>query len=661
MKYWKYKIFPVSALLSLCLVNSLLSAPREFKGEVSKMEGDVIIITFEDEWSPVAGDPVSISTNLAGRILDAGDAEVTEVGDGYVLAKVLSGNPNIRMTAMIVSENPVPKNMGPDEAYTTGLALYRKAFPPDADVFDWFGRGNMESADYQAGVSFLKKAAEQGHAEAQYLYAKHFNQSTFDLKNFGQGKPQPENPWLVKAADAGVPQAQLRLGMDFLFGIGREKDKERGLAYLKLAADQGYPEAAFEYSMAIENPEQAESYRLKAAEGGFVRAQEYVGANYLTFSDGEGLAPFNLEKGVYWLEKAADNGSRKALVMLGDLYYNGGVAYPQDIELKQKLIRSGGNPEIINRWLESKRWEKDINKAHEYYRHASLQSGSMGDPFYRLGMIHSEEGTEFFNPAEAVAWYQKGAAQNQVRSIIALSRCYRLGWGTDGNPQEAFTLATKAHKNWPEDGQSSTELALCYRDGIGTARDPAKAFQLLSTVADRELNPDPYAIVYLGDLYREGIGTTRDLAKAFAYYQKAASVEGSGSLDEDKETAKAMAYARIARAYTYGEGVEKDSTKVFENSSQALRLDPNQPLALRCGALFLFSFGDKDNQAKAAGVFEKAADNGDVESHYLLGSLYAKGEGVEKNKDTAISRYQSAAREGHAKAQAELRKLNVSW
>ena len=95
------------------------------------------------------------------------------------------------------------------------------------DGFAAYGKG-----DYAAAVSWYRKAAEQGYADAQFnlgvMYAK------------GAGVPQDYAmalPWYRKAADQGVASAQLGLGLMYAAGGGGvPRDYTQAHMWLNLAA-----------------------------------------------------------------------------------------------------------------------------------------------------------------------------------------------------------------------------------------------------------------------------------------------------------------------------------------------------------------------------------------------------------------------------------------
>jgi hypothetical protein len=85
------------------------------------------------------------------------------------------------------------------------------------------------------------------------------------------------------------------------------------------------------------------------------------------------------------------------------------------------------------------------------------------------------------NPAEALAWFQKAAAQGHVQSYASLAELYEAGLGTPKNLARAIAY---------------------WRKGATAG--------------------DPYAQNRLGELYRDGKGLPRDLKLARYWFAKAA-------------------------------------------------------------------------------------------------------------------------------------------
>jgi len=100
------------------------------------------------------------------------------------------------------------------------------------------GEGVIQSDSL--GVSWLKKAAENEHPDAQDAMAI--------ICGFGKNGVQKDErefvKWAMKAAQNGNPQSQFRVGNIYLYGIGGVKiNKSEAIKWFKLAAEQGEPNA----------------------------------------------------------------------------------------------------------------------------------------------------------------------------------------------------------------------------------------------------------------------------------------------------------------------------------------------------------------------------------------------------------------------------------
>ena len=92
--------------------------------------------------------------------------------------------------------------------------------------------------DYAEAVKWYRKAAGQGHAEAQsclgFCYAK------------GQGTPKDYTEaakWFRKAAEQGQADDQCNLGQSYEFGLGVPKDYVQAYKWYNLASAQGHKPA----------------------------------------------------------------------------------------------------------------------------------------------------------------------------------------------------------------------------------------------------------------------------------------------------------------------------------------------------------------------------------------------------------------------------------
>ena len=109
----------------------------------------------------------------------------------------------------------------------------------------------------QNAKPLLEKAALKGHIPAQYelgrWYARHYTSRmdtvigswTYDKYYYDENLEEALK-WIRKAADAGFPPAQMRLGYYYTEGQGVQKDLNQAFEWYLKAAMQGYDDATYE-------------------------------------------------------------------------------------------------------------------------------------------------------------------------------------------------------------------------------------------------------------------------------------------------------------------------------------------------------------------------------------------------------------------------------
>jgi hypothetical protein len=147
-------------------------------------------------------------------------------------------------------------------------------------VYSW-GSVTID-VDEPKAVEWARRAAEQGHAEAQATLAYFmdlgfgFDQSDtpgalvwlnksaeqqlpaalLGLSNIYATNPKFRDQkkhveWAQKAADLGLPEAQLNLGVAYSYGIGVPKDNKKALEWFHKAASQGSEEAMVNIALTL--------------------------------------------------------------------------------------------------------------------------------------------------------------------------------------------------------------------------------------------------------------------------------------------------------------------------------------------------------------------------------------------------------------------------
>lgn len=107
--------------------------------------------------------------------------------------------------------------------------------------------GLGENLDLVQAVAWIYKAAEEGHAEGQFVYRVCFCNGVF-LKNVGFA-----TTWFRKASDQGHADAQFNLGVYFYTGNDVVKNPAEAASLFAKAANQGHAEAQWNLGVCYVN------------------------------------------------------------------------------------------------------------------------------------------------------------------------------------------------------------------------------------------------------------------------------------------------------------------------------------------------------------------------------------------------------------------------
>ncbi len=240
-----------------------------------------------------------------------------------------------------------------------------------------FADGNGVTKDEVAAFNWYRKAAEQGHDDAQNSLGVCY------AKGVGVAKNEQEAvKWYCKAAEQGYADAQNSLGVCYAKGVGVAKDEQEAVKWYCMAAEQGHADAQNSlgvcYAKGVgvaKNEQEAVKWYCKAAEQGHVDAQNNLGRCY---NYGRGIAK-DEQEAVKWYRKAAEQGHAAAQHNLGRCYQQGvGVA-------------------------------KDAQEAVKWYRKAAEQGYAAAQ--FELGACYAKGVGVAKDEQEAAKWYIKAAIQ----------------------------------------------------------------------------------------------------------------------------------------------------------------------------------------------------------------------------------------------------------
>ena len=190
----------------------------------------------------------------------------------------------------------------------------------------------------------------------------------------------------------------------------------------------------------------------------------------------------DIELGLLWYTRAAENGSSHAQYRVGRHYY-------------------------FNDKTEED-WKKAI-----FWLQKSAENGCV-DAQETLAYIYHRGAVAKRDPTLAVYWYNIAIQNGSVSALHDLGNCYEDGYGVDVDYKKAADLYQQATDLGSDDAEYF--LGLCYRDGRGREKDIHKAIQLLD-----ECSFDVYeARDALGDIYNYGAeGLDPNPSLAMAWYK----------------------------------------------------------------------------------------------------------------------------------------------
>jgi TPR repeat protein len=271
---------------------------------------------------------------------------------------------------------------------------------------------------FRSAVRWLRKAAEQGHGEAQLLLGVFL--SSGDVFSFLLD-PEEAAEWFRKAAEQGLSGAQLALARQYQNGRGVPRDEREAMRWFSKAAEQGDEDAQLALGMMYyagdgvdEDQKTAALWIRKAAEKGLAAAQANLGIMY---QNGYGVRT-NYRNASVWFRKAAEQGHASSQRELG-LYYLHGRGVEQDFPSAAHWLNQGAEQgdadaqfELAILYLNGRGVEQSVSTAVEWAMRAAEQDHVGAQCFlgeaYRVGDGVPKD------QLEAGKWYRKAARQGDT-------------------------------------------------------------------------------------------------------------------------------------------------------------------------------------------------------------------------------------------------------
>ena len=301
----------------------------------------------------------------------------------------------------------------------------------------------------------------------------------------------------------------------------------------------------------------------------------------------------------------------------------------------------GGAPQDTH---EAARWlEKAAKQGHEVaQRDLALYLDALSDSSEFTGS-HSRR-------AEALSWLRRSSHQGYAPALDDLGLCYVEGKGVAQDFSTAYDLFAKAAQQGLDNAEWN--LSQCYFHGRGCDVSHKQAV-LWATKASKQNHPQ--AQYFLGQIY----SVNNKSNDGNAVIIKPNSTQSLYWMEQSAIQGYDLAQVALGNFYLHGvEGMNKSLHSRLRTAAQWFAKAAAQDNAegqYQLGLCHEQGLGvSSKNLQMAVDLFQQAAKQGLPDAQYALGMCYLKS----VQEKHAIPWLQSAAQQGHSKAQHQLARLH---
>ncbi len=583
------------------------------------------------------------------------------------------------------NEKPVEKNNEVDNSLQELKELATHAGGPA----NWYQYGialvkSDDATNYREGISFLERAGETLHPQAEYALGKIYSEGKIVSKNL-----QLAANWYRKAVNQDYHPAFIALARLYLNEeqpIANAKSAEN---LLKRAENEEalilLGSAYLEYQEFQEKRQEGEKILLAKWEEGNLEAGKKLGGYYYQNSKFEDARNI--------LESLVRENSTEAMYMLGDMYDKGlGVPKLLDkasflfnkaaemghidsawrlflllknvpntkcqnsikyflykaalngnssaqCQLAKELKEEADNEKVVSNsdanndnkktWVSNELNSKNFSKYSQSLRFlkqsaesGNLEAAYMLSEFYEkgLGCLKDEQLSK--------KWCLEAANSGYVLAKFRMAKIY------DKDPQaNELRQAVKWYKEAIDNGifDATYRLAKMYRYGRGGLKDDKKANELFLLSAEHGVVQSYYE---LGNAYLQGIGFEKSIPNALSWLEK--------SIKSGNENA-IIPYVNLI---LNDQGNDK---KLLANALELLESSKIKDLPQSIYALACIKMSNLDktrNIREGIELLEKAAKMHFKDALYDLGKIYFEGVLVVRNYQKAAKLFSEAASQG---------------
>ncbi|EAY21409.1 TKL family protein kinase [Trichomonas vaginalis G3] len=594
-----------------------------------------------------------------GLVLSNAVAPDNDDATAFQYLKMASDKGNIEATAKYAQF--LRKGRGCQKNLSQSLQLFKTAadkncLSAQVGYAEMLHDGEGTSPNLREAFYYTKEAAKHGGADEIYNLAKCYHTGDGTSKDLRQALENykiaadkgsllavgvisnvaKEGQKLSKKAtdvfkkshvSSDVQRAETLIMYAIMLVIGTddvEKDTKAAAKLLKVAAQKGYAEAQYEYSILLkegdgvsQSDKDSLQYLHNSAQNGFLRAQLAYGDHLL--SNKEFLDAARVYK------QAADNGNAEAQVNYGDLI------------------------------LQNKAGKIPVNDATKYFKMAAEQNHPLA--LYKLGVVCEGVAVEPVHFQKALGYYRQAMNLGVEKASLKVAK---MLCELNENLEEAGDIIEKEMNKGNK--ECCYNLAHMYISGIGREIDYEKAIEILKIGLDSSQaikcsftlaclvykttqNPSPNSLKFFEMCQGEFEQTAKNII-GYAYY----TGKGYG---EDKMRAKQIwsiskeqggseSMFNLAMMIMKGE-IENDHENELENLLKKSAASGYFPAAFHYAEYLCKRMKDNDDDV-ARQYYSNAARGGHIPSMLKVAIMYDRGsKSFERSPSKALEFFKMAA------------------
>lgn len=577
------------------------------------------------------------------------------------------------------------------EAYRSGHYVQAaddllKASKPSAVGEDYMGRmylyGYGVLKNNQRALHSLRESAARGYLPAQKFVARY---ALIQDKN-----PEDALKWFKKAADQGDMQAQMYCAAAYRFGVGVRKNEDKARHYDIAAAKEGNSLAQASLAEHFLESRNSNNKRLGLIWAKRAVEQKEPAAQYLlarVYATGK-LEPKDTEKAKTLFDSALASGYAPAMQGLADLAKDAGDEALQKTwqeKADKAEAEVSDNPEVLaSRWLTRGKASTLASSGYglegiftAWHDPRALLENQYNQPPQMAGISRKD----LFQPQFTLANPNKIPLTDYYDMLVRSSVNQETSLSQENLDFMIYPLAQETWSELLEEraalGDPTAQFALgqLYQQGHGVKKDLKKAVDYyMAAIAQQDLQAE----YTLGIFYFNGEDGKHDYQQALGWFNDAAfkgnpesqyvlgrllergyqTPEGEWVVKPNRERAMSMyalaAFNKYGKAeYRLAEMLVQDQATVLSVQEKTKRQDLMKRLyegaaskgveaAVLPLAFFDAMSDSKEKQGHAYLVAEEKAQSGNTEAALLLGMLFDRGLGVEKDKREAVNWYKKA-------------------